>query len=113
MCGAVRAAIRKARAAGQPEPEVPPPEASQGHVYIVHRLHSADPEDGWLQREWGEVMVSEDRLTDAAVHFEARTIPMLCPPCPTIQHCCCSVTLGHSTCGCCFLHCIILKGMHE
>ncbi|KAK9908411.1 hypothetical protein WJX75_007517 [Coccomyxa subellipsoidea] len=66
----VRAAIRKARAAGQPEPEVPPPEASQGHVYIVHRLHSADPEDGWLQREWGEVMVSEDRLTDAAVHFE-------------------------------------------
>ncbi len=69
--GAVLSAIRKAKATGQPAPEVPPVEASQGHVYIVHRLHTADAEDAWLQREWGEVMLSEDRLADAAVHFEA------------------------------------------
>ncbi|CAL8469470.1 g9011 [Coccomyxa elongata] len=66
----IRSAIRKARAAGQPPPEVPAPDASQGHVYLVHRVHTADPNDGWLQREWGEVLVSEGRLADAAVHFE-------------------------------------------
>ena len=69
---AVRSAIRKARAAGQPPPEVPAPDASQGHVYLMHRVHTADPNDGWLQREWGEVLLSEGRLADAAVHLEAR-----------------------------------------
>lgn len=69
---AVRSAIRKARAAGQPPPEVPAPDVSQGHIYLMHRVHTADPNDGWLQREWGEVLVSEGRLADAAVHFEAR-----------------------------------------
>lgn len=77
MSCAVRAAMLKARADRQPPPEVPEPEASQGHVYLMHRLHAADPEDGFLQREWGEVLVSEGRPADAAVHLEVQ------PPVPT------------------------------
>ena len=51
----------------------PPPQAhgaSNGHMQLVHRLHSADAEDAWLQREWGEILAAQNRPEEAAVHLE-------------------------------------------
>ena len=31
----------------------------QGHTMLVHQLQSVDPEDPWLQREWGRVRKKE------------------------------------------------------
>lgn len=80
MCfTAVRHQILAAEEEGKPRPEVPPPEASNGHVLAVHRLHAADAEDAWMQREWGEIQVAQGNYQQAATHFEA------CSCCPVIM----------------------------
>ena len=35
----------------------------QGHLLLVHRLQKVDPEDPWLQREWGRVRTFPFRLS--------------------------------------------------
>ena len=51
-------------------PPLPMPDLSNGHMLAVHRLHAADAEDAWLQREWGEIQVAQGNLNQAATHFE-------------------------------------------
>ncbi|KAF8071070.1 Tmtc4 [Scenedesmus sp. PABB004] len=46
----------------------PPP-----HLKLLHRVQSADPEDPWLQLEWGESLIAHSGgagLRDAAMHLE-------------------------------------------
>ena len=71
-CAAVRHKILASEKGEEPRPEVPPPDTSNGHVLIVHRLHTADAEDAWIQREWGEIQAAQGNLQQAATHFEAR-----------------------------------------
>ena len=42
-------------------------------MLAVHRLHAADAEDAWMQREWGEIQVAQGNYQQAATHFEARS----------------------------------------
>ena len=71
-CAAVRHKILASEKGEEPQPEVPPPDTSNGHVLIVHRLHVADAEDAWIQREWGEIQAAQGNLQQAATHFEVR-----------------------------------------
>lgn len=68
-------------------PELPPPMASNGHILVIHRLHTADAEDAWAQREWGEIQAAQGNFETAATHFEVgRTLPnMPCPNDDTMQ----------------------------
>ena len=70
FCCAVRHQILAAKKEGTPPPPLPMPDVSNGHVLAVHRLHAADAEDAWLQREWGEIQVAQGNLNQAATHFE-------------------------------------------
>lgn len=79
LCLAERLAALKAIKEGRHPPPLSPPEPSTNHGLLVHRVHSADPEDPWLQREWGEVLVAEKRYKDAAVHFEAGFLAQATP----------------------------------
>ena len=79
---------------------LPPPEngASLGHMQLVHRLHSADAEDAWLQREWGEILAAQERPEEAAVHLEVGPAILhaawdLVQPCPN--------TVYYATAGAC------------
>ncbi|KAK9815977.1 hypothetical protein WJX74_001822 [Apatococcus lobatus] len=45
--------------------------SSPAHMLLIHHVQKADAEDAWLQREWGEVLALEDRLPEAARHFQA------------------------------------------
>ena len=69
-CAAVRHKILASEKGEEPRPEIPPPDTSNGHVLIVHRLHEADAEDAWIQREWGEIQAAQGNLQQAATHFE-------------------------------------------
>jgi predicted Zn-dependent protease len=40
-------------------------------MQLMHRLHVADPHDPWLQREWAEILVAQNRSEEAVTHFEA------------------------------------------
>lgn len=66
----MRHQILAAKKEGKPPPELPKPDVSNGHVLAIHRLHAADAEDAWLQREWGEILVAQGNLQQAATHFE-------------------------------------------
>ena len=69
-CAAVRHKILASEKGEEPRPDIPPPDTSNGHVLIVHRLHVADAEDAWIQREWGEIQAAQGNLQQAATHFE-------------------------------------------
>ena len=77
-CAAVRHKILASEKGEEPRPEVPPPDTSNGHVLIVHRLHVADAEDAWIQREWGEIQAAQGNLQQAATHFEVPPAMQLC-----------------------------------
>ncbi|CAL5229598.1 g12956 [Coccomyxa viridis] len=72
VCGGqtVRHQILAAKKEGTAPPPLPMPDVSNGHVLAIHRLHAADAEDAWLQREWGEIQVAQGNLNQAATHFE-------------------------------------------
>lgn len=40
------------------------------HMQIVHHVQAADPEDPWLQREWGRILLREGRGKEASAHLE-------------------------------------------
>ena len=77
-CAAVRHKILASEKGEEPRPEVPPPDTSNGHVLIVHRLHVADAEDAWIQREWGEIQAAQGNLQQAATHLEVPPAMQLC-----------------------------------
>eukprot|EP00879_Flechtneria_rotunda_P010231 GHRR01010697.1.p1 GENE.GHRR01010697.1~~GHRR01010697.1.p1 ORF type:complete len:543 (+),score=175.66 GHRR01010697.1:144-1631(+) len=47
--------------------------APSSHQKLLHRVQSADPEDPWLQLEWGQTLIAlgpETNLANAAMHLE-------------------------------------------
>ena len=73
--GAAAAAAAAAAVAGNlPAPPPPGRELSTGHMHTVHLLHMADPEDAWLQREWGEIQAASGSAESAALHLEVRRL---------------------------------------
>ncbi len=83
---AVRHQILAAKKEGTAPPPLPMPDVSNGHVLAIHRLHAADAEDAWLQREWGEIQVAQGNLNQAATHFEVSR-PAGLPLSANIQDC--------------------------
>lgn len=67
---ATAAAAAAAVAGNLPAPPPLERELSTGHMHAVHLLHMADPEDGWLQREWGEIQAASGHADAAALHLE-------------------------------------------
>ena len=76
LCCAVRHQILAAKKEGKVPPPLPMPDVSNGHVLAVHRLHAADAEDAWLQREWGEIQMAQGNPSQAATHFEVTQLPI-------------------------------------
>ncbi|EFJ43454.1 hypothetical protein VOLCADRAFT_106786 [Volvox carteri f. nagariensis] len=43
--------------------------ATPPHMHLVHMIQSADPEDPWLQAEWGRTLTAVGRTQEAVLHL--------------------------------------------
>ena len=41
------------------------------HMALVHQIQSLDPDDPWLQVEWGETMLQQGRVPEGTLHISA------------------------------------------